>query len=284
MKRLIKLLVLPLILILTGCMQNESMENITIYTTSYPIEYITKQLYGDHATIKSIYPNGVDINKFKLTDTLIKQYNDNDLYIFNSLSNEKDYVRTMRNNNKNLKIIDVTSDITYENAVEELWLDPSNLLSLANNIKKGFNEYIKNNTILTNEIEKNYDELKFTLTNLESEYREELGNYRDKTIIVSDDMFLFLNNYGLNVISLDKDNEEYEQNYIEAIKFIQNGYINYIFVPDVDEIDNDIKNLQLNIIPLYTISNLTDEQRENYDYVSLIQENLEKIKGQLASS
>ena len=112
MRKLIKLLIIPIILLITGCVKNESMENITIYTTNYPIEYITKQLYGDHSTIKSIYPNGVNINKYKLSETLIKQYDDNDLYIFNSFSNEKEYVKSMLNNNKNLKIIDVTSDLS----------------------------------------------------------------------------------------------------------------------------------------------------------------------------
>ncbi len=283
MKKIIKLLVVPLILIITGCVKNQSMEDITIYTTNYPIEYITKRLYGDHSNIKSIYPNGVNINEYKLSDTLIQQYDDNDLYIFNSLSNEKEYVKAMLNYNKDLKIIDVTSDITYEYAVEELWLDPSNLLSLANNIKKGFNEYIKDNPVLIKEIEEKYNNLKYELTNLESDYREELNNYNNKTIVVSDDMFLFLNNYGLKVISLDKDNEAYEDNLIEFRKLINTGYVKYIFVPDIGTLDDDINNYTIQKIQLHTISNLTDEQRENYDYISLMNENLEVLKKQLAA-
>lgn len=283
MKKIIKLLVVPLILIITGCVKNQSMEDITIYTTNYPIEYITKRLYGDHSNIKSIYPNGVNINEYELSDTLIQQYDDNDLYIFNSLSNEKEYVKTMRNYNKDLRIIDVTSDITYEYSVEELWLDPSNLLSLANNIKKGFNEYIKDNPVLINEIEDKYNNLKYELTNLESYYREELNNYNNKTIVVSDDMFLFLNNYGLKVISLDKDNEAYEDNLIEFRKLINTGYVKYIFVPDIGTLDDDINNYTIQKIQLHTISNLTDEQRENYDYISLMNENLEVLKKQLAA-
>lgn len=283
MKNLIKLLVLPLLLILTGCVKNQSMEDITIYTTNYPIEYVTKRLYGDHSNIKSIYPNGVNINEYKLSDTLIQQYNDNDLYIFNSLSNEKEYVKSMLNYNKDLKIIDVTSDITYEYSVEELWLDPSNLLSLANNIKKGFNEYIKDNPVLIKEIEEKYNNLKYELTNLESDYRDELNNYSNKTIVVSDDMFLFLNNYGLKVISLDKDNEEYEENLMKFKNLINTGYVKYIFVPDIGELDNDINSYTIQKIQLHTISNLTDEQRENYDYISLMNENLEVLKKQLAS-
>ena len=59
------------------------MENITIYTTSYPIEFIVNRLYKDHSTIKSIYPDGTNINEYKITNTLLKNYNDIDLYVFN---------------------------------------------------------------------------------------------------------------------------------------------------------------------------------------------------------
>lgn len=282
MKRIIKLLGLVLILSLTGCFKNQSMEDITIYTTSYPIEYVTNRLYKDHSTIKSIYPNGVNINKYKITDTLIKKYDDNDMYIFDGLTKERNYVKPMRNQNKNLKIIDVTNDITYQHANEDLWLDPSSLLSIANNIRKGFNEYL-NATYLIDEINNNYNELKIDLTSLESKYREELANTKCNTIVVSDDMFLFLENYGLNVISLDKDNENYDKNIIEVNKLIYTGYLKYIFVPDIDINNNNLDNYSVDKLKLNTLSNLTDEQRESHDYISLMNENLEILKKQLNS-
>lgn len=280
MKRIIKLLGLVLILSLTGCFKNQSMEDITIYTTSYPIEYVTNRLYKEHSTIKSIYPNGVDINKYKITDTLIKKYDDNDMYIFDGLTKERNYVKPMRNQNKNLKIIDVTNDITYQHANEDLWLDPSSLLSIANNIRKGFNEYL-DATYLIDEINNNYNELKIDLTSLESKYREELANTKYDTIVISDDMFLFLENYGLNVISLDKDNENYDKNIIEVKKLIYTGYLKYIFIPDTDTNNNNLNNYSVEKLKLNTLSNLTDEQRENYDYISLMNENLETLKKQL---
>ena len=52
-------------LFLTGC-TNDSMDNIEIIVTNYPNEYVVKHLYGDHATIKSIYPDGVDINTYEI--------------------------------------------------------------------------------------------------------------------------------------------------------------------------------------------------------------------------
>ena len=48
MKKFIKLLCLGLALVfISGCESKDSMEDITIYTSMYPIEYVTKQLYGE---------------------------------------------------------------------------------------------------------------------------------------------------------------------------------------------------------------------------------------------
>ena len=41
-------------LFITGC-STDNMENIDIIVTNYPNEYITKNLYSEHAKILSIY-------------------------------------------------------------------------------------------------------------------------------------------------------------------------------------------------------------------------------------
>ena len=50
----------------SGC-TDDNMDNIDIYVTNYANEYITKELYGEHATVTSIYPDGIDINKYKVS-------------------------------------------------------------------------------------------------------------------------------------------------------------------------------------------------------------------------
>ena len=57
MKKLKILLLVSLSFLLTGCKQDD-FEDINIYTTVYPIEYITNYLYGEYSNINSIYPDG----------------------------------------------------------------------------------------------------------------------------------------------------------------------------------------------------------------------------------
>lgn len=273
------------IMLLSGCTDTSTMEDINIYTTAYPIEYVVNRLYDSHSNIKSIYPNGSDINNYKLTDVLITEYSaDADMFIFAGLSDEKEYIKPMLKQNKKLKIIDVTSDISYnKNGLEELWLDPSKLLTIANNIKKGFIEYT-NAKYLENDVNKKYEELKVDLTNLEAKYRETIKYADNKTIIVSDDIFLFLNNYGLNVISLDSDNEDYEKNIVNARNLVNNSQVRYIYLKNDEKneiIDSLIDQTTIEKTSLHTLSNLTDEEYNNYDYISLMTENLEKIKKEL---
>ena len=67
MKKFFKLLSIILLLFtITGC-KSDSMEDIDIYTTVYPIEYITSRLYSNYSNIYSIYPDGVNVNEYTLT-------------------------------------------------------------------------------------------------------------------------------------------------------------------------------------------------------------------------
>ena len=228
MKKLVKFLILIMVLLVSGCFENKSMEDITIYTTTYPIEYVVTRLYGDHSTIKSIYPNGVDVNDYEVTNILLDEYSNTDMFIFNGLSYEKNYVKTMMKENKDLKIIDVTSDLSYNYYTEELWLDPNNLLTIANNLKKGFKEY-NVSSYLIKEIDDNYEKLKIDLTSMDAKYRNVASN-SNNTIVVSSNMFLFLKKYGINVISLE-ETDELTQKDINTVKsLIDSNQLKYIYI------------------------------------------------------
>lgn len=283
MKKIISIFIIMISILFTGgCYNKSNMEDITIYTTSYPIEYIVNRLYGEHSEIKNIYPEGVDINNYKITNTLLKNYNDIDLYVFNGLSNEKNYIKTLLKNNKELKIIDGTSSIKYDKSIDELWLDPAKLLTVANNIKKGFNEYISA-TYLNDEINENYENLKIDLTDLDAKYRSTIEKATSKTIIVSSDSFNYLNKYGLNVISLDGDVDT--KTITETKTLINNGSVKYIFIKKGEEISKTIKSItdstKATTLELNTLANLNEDDRSKYDYLNLSTQNLETLKEEL---
>ena len=194
------------IFLLTGCtiLENDSMDNIEVYTTTYPTSNLINYLYKDHATINSIYPNGVNFKEYKVSDKKLSEFAKSDLFIFNSQDIERDYAVKMINDNKNIKLIDTAYGMNYTYGIEELWLNPYNYLMMAKNVKNSLAEYI-NNPYLNEEINNNYEDLKYELSKLDATYQETLKDTKYKTIVASKDFFKYLEKYNIEVISLEED-------------------------------------------------------------------------------
>lgn len=284
MKKILIVLTMLTTLISTGCFKRDDLEDITIYTTVYPAFYITERLYGEHSTIYSIYPTGVDPMEYKLTDKQIKDYSKGKLFIFNGLSKEKDYVEKLFKHNRKLKIIDTTSSMEKNYEEEELWLDPSNFLMLAGNIKNGFNEYISNHYLKT-EIEENYQNLKVEISALDAEISTMYENSSKRMIVASNDVFKFLEKYGFTVYSLEENENLTEKTLADVKALISNGQIKYIFVKENEEISKTVEALldgNVEVLKIHMLSNLTEEEKNNGEnYISIMNKNLELLKQEL---
>ncbi|MBR2840561.1 MAG: zinc ABC transporter substrate-binding protein [Bacilli bacterium] len=283
MKKISFLLIL--IICLTGCIKMDTMENINVYTTNYSTFYITKRLYGKYSKVKSIYPNGVNIDEYNLTDKQIKDYSSSDLFIFNGLSNEKKYISKMRDYNKDLRIIDTTLSMEYVNDISELWLNPSNFLMMASNIKKGLNEYI-DSYYLNNKIKENFENLKVEISSLDAKYQDAVKGSSYKAIITSNKVFKYLEKYGLTVYVLDENDSNFDITLAEVKGLIKKGLIKYVYVKNNEEVNSSIKSLMdtYNITSLswYTLENLSEEEvNDNEDYFTLMNKNLDSLKNEL---
>lgn len=290
MKKIKLFMLLISIFLLSGCnITKDSMEDIEVYTTIYPIKYLIDSLYGTNSTIYSIYPSGVNPEEFKLSDKKLEEYSKTDLFVFNSLDRDREFAVKMINNNKNLKVIDVSMGMTYENNITELWLNPYNYLMMAQNTKNGLLEYIDNPYLISNSdgtgIENRYDELKYNLSRLDADIKEAISLAPNKTIVVDNDMFKYLEKYNLNVISLE-DNDNLNENVIyEVKKLIRNGNIKYIYSSS-EETNSICKSL----INEYGVSLLTLNTMESIDggitnsnenYITIMNNNLDLLNKEL---
>ena len=287
MKRIIGLFSIGLVFLTSGCFKKDDLEDITIYTSVYPIEYIVDTLYGKNSNVKSIYPDGVDVSKYSLTDKQIKDYSKGNMFIFNGLSDEKDYVTSMFNYNKDLMIIDTTATMEYNNHVEELWLDPSNFLMMSLNVKNGLLEYITNKYLKT-EIDNNYSKLKLEISNIDAKIKLMNENSSKKTIVVDNSSFKFLEKYGFEVISLEDNEELTDKTISDVIRMVRKKQITYIFSTDANNLNKNVqkivKKTGVEILELNDLSNLTENQRNSKeDYISLLNENIDLLKKELYS-
>lgn len=273
------------ILIITGCNNNtNNMEDINIYTTTYPINFLINSLYNEHCDVYSIYPTGIELSEYELSERKLEEYSKSDLFIFNSLDKDRDYAVKMINLNSNLKVIDVAIGMNYKHTIEEIWLNPNNYLMMAENIKTGLIEYI-NNPYLALEIEENYDKLEYEISKLDANLTETIKNAKYNTIVVDNDMFKFLEERGLNVISLE-ENDNLSSNRIDEVKkLIEEKDIKYIY-STTKETNDTVKKL----IKDYKIEKLTFNSMHSIDgsitnsndnYLTVMANNINELKKEL---
>ena len=271
-------------LLLSGCslFKIDNMDDISIVTTHYSLEYVTKYLYGKHSLVKSMYPDGTDITKYEINDKMIEDFSKENLFIYLGYGNDKDIAVKLLNKKKGLLIIDASHGMSPD-YLEELWLYPPNLIMLAQNIKIGLTQYINSN-YLVKEIEDNYDELSLKLSELDADIKLTAENASSKTIVTSTKKLNYLKTYGFNVISLDDDNTAIDKTLVEVNEMISDGRINYIYslenVAPSKEAQTILENnTRVKELVLKRADNVTTEERDNGDdYFTIMNYNLDQIK------
>ncbi len=283
-----KLLFLLLILIIpffvSGC-TNDSMDDIEIGVTNYANEYIVRTLYGKHSTITSIYPDGILIDNYKISKKQKNEYAHKDLFVYNGLiEKERKLALELLAINPDLKIIDTAYVLETEYSPEELWLNPSSLLMMSQNVRRSLSEYASS-AYLKKDVDDAYDELKIELSELDTEFRLASESTNNKTIIVADSALKYLEKFGLNVICID-DNAS-QKTLSDAENLMDDGSISYVFTFKGEELSENAKTLMseyssIKTSELHRLDNITDQERsEKEDYISITKDNLELIKKEL---
>lgn len=289
-KSFLSIILVICVFLTSGCFKNKNMEEITINTTVYPITFIANTLYNENATITSVYPNGVDLSKFKLTPKQEKEYAKSDIFIYNGLTQEKEIAKSFIDRNKSISIIDISYGLKYTYGVEELWLAPNNFLMISKNVKDNLKNYVSSK-YTKRMIEKNYKELEETISVMDAELRNIANNAKangKNNIVTSNDVLKFLNSYGFNVISL-KDEENNKNNSLNTLKSnFKNGKLTTIFMVSGDEETELIKQLKSDYnAKVIVVDSMVSLSKENIDagndYIMIMNEFIDNIRNTTAN-
>lgn len=280
-----KLLLILSCLLLTGCGFEYDFSDKYLYTTEYPIEYAANILYGEYATVSSVYPMGSD-RTYVVTEKKKDIYAEGETFIYSGLANEAYLARDLLNRNENLQLIDATKGMSIANNVSGLWLNPSNYLMLCSNIKSSLIDY-NENVYVKEAIEENYKTLNEKVSELDVKLYDigKNGNYN--TILTTNNVLNYLKKYNINVISIDEnDNSSLDKAYADANRAIKNKEIQYIFYLKGDKFsatqeklitDNSLIKVEIN--DLFTITDA--EKAEGKDYISIMNEIIDNYKKEL---
>ncbi len=271
-------------IISTGCTTDE-MDGIEIITTNYANEYIVNRIYKDHAKISSIYPDGVDTSTYTISSKKKKEYSKKDIFVYNGLIEvERNLAMDLLDINPSLKIIDTAYVLETDYAPEELWLNPSSLLMMSQNVKNGLIEYVTS-TYLHKDITDAYNSLKVDLSELDVLYREAVDDATDKNIIIDDSTLKYLEKFGLKIYCIDSDATD--KTIADVEKLINTKKVSYIIsFKGIDKSSNSkeliTKYPNIKTIELHKLNILSDDERKNSeDYLSITRNNLTLLNQEL---
>ena len=167
-----------------------------------------------------------------------------------------------------------------------VWISPKNAKIEMENIKNALVELDKENA---DYYESNYQKYAKMLDELDAKYSEQLSPLPNKTIVVSHEAYGYLcKDYNLTQIGIKGVNAETEpdaKKMAEIINYVKENKITTIFTeelidPKVSKIIADETGCLVKV--LSPIEGLSEEQiKNNEDYFSIMEENLENLVGAL---
>ena len=297
-------------LILAGCRENAAQDNkkskdtLTVYTTIFPIEDFTKKIGGKHVEVKSVYPAGADAHTYEPTIKTMMAIAESDLLIYNGAGLES-FIGKMESSLKNEKVVKVEASEGVQLLSSEeqhgneehghddehhhhdkdphIWIDPENATIMAENIKNALSEEMPS---AKEDFEKNYQDLKAKLQQLDTDLRTVIESADRKEILVSHAAYGYWGHrYGLEQISITGISSENEpsqkqlQGIIETAKKHHIKYIIYDQNPVTKVVDTIQKETGTKPLTLHNLEYITEKDKQDKeDYFSIIDKNIETLK------
>lgn len=298
------------ILLLAACGNKENIEKsdqISIYTTVYPLQYFAERIGGDAVNVQSIYPPGADEHSFDPTQKEMIKLADADLFFYIGLGLEgfvDNAEKTMKN--EHVKMI-ATADAITEDMLEEdhdheededhdhdhgefdphVWISPVLSDALAFSVKEALIEAAPDKK---EQFEENFEALRDDLIKLDRQFIDMASNAPTKTFYVSHAAFGYLaDTYGLEQVAIAGLNSQSEPSQKQLATLVQEAKeqnIKYVlFEQNITSKLTDVirKEIDAEALMLHNLSVLTTEDINNEeDYISLMEQNVETLKQALS--
>jgi len=302
-----------MVIFLIGCSQSGDNENgeineidnhvVEIYTSLYPLQYVTEKIGGNTVTVHSILPPGADAHTYEPTSKEIISIAKGDLFFYLGAGMEA-YAETVAQSlaSQDVRLVEIGEDETLfikdEHEHDEhgsghnehghgdldphIWLDPIRLVQIAEIVK---DELITINPDADEIYEENYQVLITELTALDQSFQDMINKKKNKHILVSHAAYGYWEDkYGIEQISvngLSSSSEPSQKELTSIIHQTKEYALKYILFEEntsnrVSEIIQDEIGAEAAII--HNLEVLTeDDIKNNEDYLSIMQSNLETL-------
>lgn len=287
-------------------------DTLNIVTTIFPIYDFTKELFkgNDDVLIDMLINNGIDIHSYNPKATDMMKLSNADLFIY--VGGESDeWIEDAINSgiierNKCLNLMETLNNILKEeeeiegmqseeeeeeNGIEydeHIWLSISNAKMILESIyKRVIDIDVENRKLYENNLSNN----EYLLDNLKKEFENELKSRKRNVILVADRFpfrYLF-DELNIDYFAAFKGCSAESEVSFETISFLSKKIdelnLKYIYILEGNKVDmaktiiNNSKNIDVGILELNSMQNITDKDVKNgISYFDIMKKNLKNIK------
>lgn len=282
--------------------QNNNNNDLEVYTSLYPLQYVTEQIGGDSITVHSILPPGADAHTYEPSSRELITIAKGDLFFYLGAGMEA-YAETVAQSltSQDVKLVEIGEDTSlfikdesdhdhdhghghdhHGDYDPHIWLDPIRLAQVAEIIK---NELIALNHNHKDRYEENYQVLVDQLTELDQSFQNVISHKKNKHILVSHAAYGYWEDrYGIKQISvhgLSSSDEPSQRELTNIIQQTEEYHLKYILFEKntsnrVSEIIRDEIGAEIEVI--HNLEVLTEQDIEDdQDYLSIMQANFDTL-------
>lgn len=217
---------------------------LNILTVNKDIYEMTKLIVGEKHNVEYLFKNEKEMSTFKVTDAVLNNINNKDLFLYNGLGYEN-WINDISNNAKgsDLGVINLSRGIrplTYE-LLQSGQENPYYLLGFSEykialyNIKMAMQERdIENRSYY----EENYNNVIEEIDKFSAKSKEEIKGYKDYTIITNTDKFDYLfRDLGITITKVKDSNDLAHLNDPSKVIFFYDEALE-----DINDLKSKIKN------------------------------------------
>jgi zinc transport system substrate-binding protein len=216
------ILILISIIAIISCNSNTSKNDKKILSVSiYPQKYFIEQLAGDLFEVNVLIPSGASPATYEPTPKQLTEISKSEIYFqIGELIFEKVWLSNFQNNNKKLKVINLSENIVFEESIDDhshshshkhsvdphIWMSAKKTQIIIDNL---YNSLVKNYPEYTDTFNVNYNKLKEAISNVDRLFINKTQELKQKNFLIFHPALTYLaNDYGLTQISIEFEGKE----------------------------------------------------------------------------
>lgn len=279
--------------------------------STYALYEAARAVAGDALDVRSIIPLGSDAHMFSPTPTHVAKISGGALFVYNGAGFEAWAENLTNTLPKSTRVIDMSQHVTLIKAVDEdqaeaeghheerdhdehahkhhgaydphYWLDIDNMIKMTQTMDSEFSKLLPEKA---EQFHQNGAAYIAELQKLKTEYTSGLAECKNRTLISNHDAFGYLAHSNklenVSVIGLSSDEQPSAKNIADIIRAVKEHGVKTIFFEELinDNVSQTIaKETGAKAIPLQPLENISeDELKSHQTYLSIMRENLAKLK------